>query len=259
MAFADGRLVPADEATVPLLDAGLIRGDGCFEVARVRNGRPSFLDDHLERFARSAAALGLPLDGVADAFAALAVGFDGCVRVLITRGPPPRVFGVQEAVRVYPAALRLRSVSAPWLAAMGSTTLAGAKTLSYGPNMAARRAAQAEGADDALLVNREGVVLEGPTAAFLWVENAELMGPPLDLGILDSVSRKAIARLMPIRLCTANIERVQRADEALMTSTTLDVKPVAALDGREWSPTPGPVTARLMDEFDALVSRESSP
>ena len=62
LACIDGRAGRAAEATIPVTDQGLIRGDGVFEVIRLYAGRPYALDAHLERLERSAAGLRLPLD-----------------------------------------------------------------------------------------------------------------------------------------------------------------------------------------------------
>ena len=94
LASLDGRIGPAEEAVIPATDEGFLRGDGAFEVIRIYDGRPYALTDHLDRLERSAANLRLP-----DAFRAeleteipeLISGrggsdFDGCLRVVLTRG-----------------------------------------------------------------------------------------------------------------------------------------------------------------------------
>ena len=48
LACIDGRLVAAAQATIPVTDRGLIRGDGVFEVIRLYAGRPYALDAHLD-------------------------------------------------------------------------------------------------------------------------------------------------------------------------------------------------------------------
>src|SRR5947209_7593517 len=61
LASVDGEIMPAAEATIPATDAGLLRGDGVFEVIRVYDGRPFALEEHFARLDRSAANLRLPL------------------------------------------------------------------------------------------------------------------------------------------------------------------------------------------------------
>src|SRR3954449_1659313 len=55
----DGRTLPSAEASIPVTDDGLLRGDGVFEVIRVYHGRPFALAEHFDRLERSAANLRL--------------------------------------------------------------------------------------------------------------------------------------------------------------------------------------------------------
>src|ERR671914_370716 len=91
LASVDGRIGPTAEATVPLQDDGLYRGDGVFEVIRLYAGRPFALAEHLDRLERSAAVIELEVDrGPLEAeVGALLEEFgehDGQLRLVVTRG-----------------------------------------------------------------------------------------------------------------------------------------------------------------------------
>ncbi len=60
LASLDGEIMLAGEATIPVTDEGLIRGDGVFEVIRVYDGSPYAFEEHLARLERSAGNLRLP-------------------------------------------------------------------------------------------------------------------------------------------------------------------------------------------------------
>lgn len=187
-----------DQARVAVTDEGFARGDGAFETVGVWQGHAFRLDDHLARLAVSlrAAALAEPdagqlrdeieqlLDG-ASHDAALRIYITASGSRVLTLGPQPSGRGVAH-LAVHPA---------PWIRPLGTYGPAGAKTMSYLPNMAATRAAQRQGADDALLVALEGWVLEGPTFAILWVLDGRLYAPPVSLGIVDSVTRRTLLEL----------------------------------------------------------------
>src|SRR5688572_25385693 len=61
-ASVDGVIAPTAEATIPLKDDGLYRGDGAFEVIQLYGGRPFALAEHLDRLERSAASVELSID-----------------------------------------------------------------------------------------------------------------------------------------------------------------------------------------------------
>src|SRR3954470_21927098 len=95
LACLDGALTPAEEATIPVVDEGFIRGDGVFEVIRVYDGKPYKLREHLDRLELSAANLRLGWDvprAELEAETERILGerggsaFDGALRVVLTRG-----------------------------------------------------------------------------------------------------------------------------------------------------------------------------
>src|SRR5437763_4695709 len=95
LACLDGSVLPAAEATIPVTDEGLIRGDGVFEVIRVYDGHPFALDEHLDRIERSAANLLLghevPREALEREAAELLEArggerFDGMLRIILTTG-----------------------------------------------------------------------------------------------------------------------------------------------------------------------------
>ena len=98
--------------------------------------------------------------------------------------------------------------------------LVGAKTLSYAANMEAGRRARAAGCHDALLVDADrGLVLEGPTWSLGWLDGDVLVFPPLDLGILDSLTRRLAYEALPVREHRAELGELAAAEGALTLSS----------------------------------------
>src|SRR5881392_2816942 len=166
LASVDGAISPTAEATIALPDDGLYRGDGVFEVIRLYAGRPFALKQHLDRLERSAAAielgverepLGRELDALLEAFGQ----GEAQLRIVLTRGG--RRILLIENIPDKGASVRLATVTySPTI------ILTGVKSLSYAANMQATRIAQAAGADEAVLVRPDGVVLEPPTSTIFW-------------------------------------------------------------------------------------------
>lgn len=250
---------------VPATDSSVLRGDGCFEAVRSYGGRLFRLEDHLDRLERSASALELsPPDRSAVEkwmIRAAEVGGDCIVRVVISRGGAvPGTEGAGRCLVVShpspdrPPEISLWPVPAPWHPAGQSWELAGAKTISYAPNLAATRTARRHGADDALLLSDSQTVLEGPTFSVGWCRNDAVFTPPLDLGILDSISRRVVMGLWPgLEEAETTLSALQQADEVFVMSTTREVTPVTSVGNVRLAA--GPITRHLAQRFTELVGQ----
>jgi branched-chain amino acid aminotransferase len=259
LACVDGRAMPAHEATIPATDEGLIRGDGVFEVVRVYDGRPFALVDHLDRLERSAANLRLdavPRSELESEIPALleergGSTFDGCLRIVLTRGGRRLLF--TEPLPASPERIRLGVVEyAP------TRVLDGIKSLSYGANMLCGRLARERGFDEALLVTPHGRVLEAPTSSLFWVDpEGTILTPPLSEHILASITRDRVMQVADVteRPCTMDDLRVAR--EAFLASTTREAQSIAAIedielpDGERTAEVRAALLARIEEELSA--------
>jgi branched-subunit amino acid aminotransferase/4-amino-4-deoxychorismate lyase len=253
---------------IPVTDSTIVRGDGIFEAVRSYGGFLFALEDHLERLALSAAAFGIPLpdDGRIGSWARslAAEGGEGIVRVIVSRGDAvpgssntSRIVVLHHRLPFSPATVRLRPWPAPWHPAGRPWELAGIKTVSYAPNVAASRLASRDGFDDALLTADDGAVLEGPTFCVAWVTDGVVRTPSVDLGILDSITRRHVLRLavgadMTVETGRFSIAEVSTATEVFAMSTVKEVTPVISVGDREFPI--GPVTVSLRELFRAFVT-----
>jgi branched-chain amino acid aminotransferase len=255
LASVDGVLAPTAEATVPLKDDGLYRGDGAFEVVRLYAGRPFALADHVDRLERSAGSLELGFDrgALEREIAALleqAGAVDGQLRLIVTRGG--RRIAATEPVPVHPETLTLATVTYAT-----TVILDGVKSLSYAANMQATRIARSRGADEALLVRHEGVVLEPPTSSIFWVSaEGGLRTPMLADGVLESITRDRLIRALHVEEGSWHVDDLRGAAEAFLASTTREIQAVAAIDGTELPAAPGPRTREAQEAFAATLRRE---
>jgi branched-chain amino acid aminotransferase len=245
LAILDGVVMDAAQATIPVTDEGLLRGDGVFEVVHLYDGHPFALDEHLDRMGRSAAAIRLPIDLDAlrrDVAAILAEAepADGALRLLVTRGG--RRIALVEPLKQLPETIALATITyAP------TRVLDGVKSLSYAANMLASRLAREAGADEALLVTPHGRVLEGPTTAFVYVLGGRLYTPPLADRILDSITRRILFAVTDVEERVTTLDDLRTVDEAFLASSIREVHPVHAIDGARIEGAPGPVTADVAE------------
>jgi branched-chain amino acid aminotransferase len=255
IASVDGRIGPTAEATVPMKDDGLYRGDGAFEVIRLYCGRPFALAEHVDRLQRSAAAIELEFDRAAlereiEALLAEAGGPDGQLRLIVTRGG-------RRIAAIEPLPAHAETLAVATVTYSPTVILNGVKSLSYAANMQSTRLAKAQGADEAVLVQPDGTVLEPPTSSIFWVSaEGGLRTPALELGVLESITRDRLVRALHVEVGAWQVDDLRGAHEAFLASTTREIQAVAAIDGRALPEAPGPRTREAQTAFAATLERE---
>lgn len=230
IASVDGRITPPAEATISILDEGLTRGDGAFEVLKLYEGHPFRLAAHLDRLDRSAAAIDLPYDRAAlerEVAALLAAGPPpgGCLRIVITRGG--RRVLTAETLPPFPPSVAIALVELT-----PSEILGGVKSISYAANMQATRIAAARGAGEAVFVRPDGIVLEAPTSSVFWVApDGTLRTPALAVGILDSITRAVVIDALEVEQGEFGRADLGGAEAAFLASTNREIQPISSVDG----------------------------
>jgi len=264
--WLDGALVDEGAARVSARDHGFLVGDGVFETLRVYAGEPFDLEEHLARLAESAAAMGLELGGhdlaraardvlevnaLADARMRITVTSGGGPAGLARGGGPPTVLVVAAPLTPWPPT---SSAIVSRVRRDEHSPLAGVKTISLAESVVALAEARAAGADEALLLNLAGDVCEATTANVFAVRDGVPVTPPLDSGCLAGITREHVLALGGEERALAP-EDVRGADEAFLTSSTREVQPLVAIDGRPVGDgRPGPVTGRLADAYSEMVA-----
>jgi D-alanine transaminase len=158
------------------------------------------------------------------------------------------------AARV-PPALRLRSVPDDrW----GRCHL---KTLNLLANVLAKEAALRAGADEGLFVREDGTVTEGTASNAFLVKDGRILTHPLGPRILGGITRALVLELarslgFPLEERAFRLAGAAEADELFMTGTTIEVAPVASLDGHPLGrEVPGPITRALQRAFQEQRSK----
>jgi branched-chain amino acid aminotransferase len=251
----DGRIAKTPEALIPAADDGLLRGDGVFEVIRLYEGRPFALEEHLDRLERSAAAIELPIERAAleEEIAALLERFgehEAQLRLVVTRGG--RRLAFTENLPDYAGWEDVRLATVTY---SPSVILNGVKSLSYAANMEATRLAKGRGADEALLVRPDGVVLEAPTSTIFWVSDGRLHTPSLAVGILASITRDRLVRRLEAEEGEYKLDELLEAQEVFLASTVREVQSVSEVDGRQFSQD-GERTREAVETFGHVLAQE---
>ena len=283
LCWHNGELMPAHAARVPVLDHGLLYGDGVFEGIRFYDGHAFRLGAHLERLYRSAAALRLTLPcdrntltaAVAETIKAYGRP-DGYLRLVVTRGPgrlgldpsscsQPNIFIIADELSLVSG--RVRHEGARVIIAATRRIAPDAldpriKSLNYLNHILARIEATNAGADEAILLNSQGHVAEGTADNVFVVRDGMLFTPPASNGALEGITRAVVLEIaqtlgIVARENTLGPYDLHTADECFLTGTGAELIPVREIDGRRLGSCPGPVYQRVAVEFRALVERET--
>lgn len=271
IAFVNDVFLPLSEARVSVEDRGFQFGDGVYELLRVYAGAPFHLTDHLGRLEQSAQALGIPLPYPRDRWASVIAeavsrsGFpDAKVYIQVTRGVAPRDH-VPPGLLAPTVVVTVRAMAppVPGLYANGADVVTVAdirwarcniKSIGLLANVLAKQQARDQGAQEALFV-RDGCVLEGATSNVMTVKNRCLITPPEGPLILPGVTRRVVLGLaqaagVAIKEQSVTEAELYASEEVFLTGTTIEVLPVARVNGRPvGAGVPGPVTTLLMARF----------
>ena len=259
----NGDVIPLASARVSPLGDGLIQGHGLFETIKVLGGAPVFFAEHFGRLRQGAATLGLAFATTPDELRARSLRVlaanrvtDGGLKIVIFQdeGRVSEMILTQPAR--YPPELYLRGFQ---LKTVGfgrrCDPTAGLKTLNYLPFALAKRAAQAAGFDEALLMDDRGTVLEGATSNVFVVKDGKVATPSLTLGILPGIVRAQMLEHLgtdPVCEGAITLEQLQQADEVFVTNSLLGVMPVARVDEHCYDLSRGSVTQAVMAEYQRL-------
>ena len=284
--YLNGELQPESRAGIPIRDRGFIYGDAVFDAARTFNGVPFKLKEHvrrlydslryvridpgidmeeMERWSRQVVEHNHPL---------LPPGQDMWVMQRVTRGVEggpgdavPTVLIETHAIPFAARALLYRDgarVTTPSVPRIPPRFMSPrAKTHNY-LNLVLGDL-EAQGTDPgswAVLLDETGNLTEGRGSNIFLVKNG-VVATPKGQYVLEGITRGTVLDLagglgLEKSECDLDLFDAYTADEAFLTSTSLCICPVSAVNGTpigDGSP-PGPVTRRLMQAFSDLAGMD---
>ena len=278
--FLNGRLVPEQDARVPVSDRAFLYGDAAFDTLCAYGGRLFRAQEHLQRLMLSLAALRIEPPGTlaqmeAHLYAVLERNavHDAILRTTVSRGSGARGLSIREVgvptylIACYPGSEMNAAQTSVKLEQVGvrrtpaESLPAHAKTANYLNSILALAEAMDAGADEALLLDLRGCIAECAYSNVFFVRGARLLTPGLDAGILPGITRATVlelARAGGIAISETSLEAAvaQEADEAFITNSVRGVVPVHAIGERRF-PAPGAVTSQIAQSYWTLVQRET--
>ncbi len=286
LAWVNGAIVPARDASVSVYDSGFLLGDGVWEGLRLHNGNWAFWREHLDRLFEAAKAIDLDIGmsraavhkALVDLATANGMNDDVHARLMVTRGRKSRPFQHPKFSRSGPTIVIIMEHSAPVVAlatrGIKLATVAQVRGLpmSQDPKLNSHSKlncvlaciqAEKAGADEALMLDPLGFVNTTNACNFFIVRKGEVWTSTGDY-CMNGITRGKV-----IELCQANgiavFERnfslvdTYGADEAFLTGTFGAQTVVAELDGRQFGDgTAGPVTQRIRELYRELVRRDTA-
>ncbi len=282
--WMDGRLVDWTDAKVHILTHGLHYGYAVFEGIRSHDtarGPAIFrLPEHLDRFFNSAKVYRMTLP-----YSAAQVG-EACVDLVRANGVPtvylrPIAFSGYGEMGLDPTKSPIQVAVAAWewgaylgqegvergvRATVSSWVRMDSRSLppqakcaaNYANSGLAKMEAVAAGYDEAILLNSQGMVAEGPGENIFRVKKEVVSTPPASSGILRGVTRDTVIRFLSdeglvFQRTDFTREELFTADELFYTGTAAGITPIREVDGRRIGDGAFPITRRLQQRYEDAI------
>lgn len=267
-----GKFLPIDALSVSPLDWGFNKSDVTYDVVHVWEGGFFRLQDHLDRFWRSMAGLRMHIpyepNDIADILHECVRRSqlrDAYVAMVTTRGVPlpgmPRKPSLLKN-RFIAYAIPWVDVLSPEIQARGAHLIVAKtpripsesvdptiKNYHWGDLIRGQFEAEDAGADAAVLLDRDGMVTEGPGFNVFAVIDGTVVSP--DRGALEGITRQSVFELcqslsVPYEIRALTVNELRDADEIFTSTTAGGIMPASRIDGRiKGNDRPGPISSRL--------------
>lgn len=275
--YVNGRISDGATASIPVFDHGFLYGEGVYETLRTYQGVSFLYDRHCRRLRQSAALMDLPvplddaglLAAIRQTMAAHAGLQEAYIRVLLTRGvgelsynpaacPTPTLViivkpFVEPPAHTFERGIRVSLVSVRRNHPRALNPMIKSNNLLN--NALAMQEALRSGADEALMRNQDGELVECSQSNIFLVREGVIVTPPLQAGLLPGITREFVMELAAELGIAAREDRLmpddlRTASEAFITGTTREVTPVVRVDDQLiGTGTPGAITRRLLAAF----------
>lgn len=272
-AYLNGQKAPLEATKISVLDRGFLFGDGVYEVIPVYNHQLFEWPAHYARLKNSMALsqINNPMDQ--QAWLRLLTDLikdhpwpNQFIYLQITRGiqtPRDHLPAPQLCPTVLAYSNPLNAID-QHKAALGISVITHAdlrwqhcdiKAITLLANVMAKQAADAAGAQDALLIRPNGLVTEGSASNLFLIKDQAIHTPPLNQFILPGITRQVVENLCQqqhIEFIARDIheDELHTADEVWLASSTKEIMPITQLNGRSLGQgKAGPVWQRMFKAY----------
>ena len=282
MVNVNGRISDEHEAVISVFDHGFLYGEGIYETLRTYNGRLFLFDRHLRRLRNSARMIKLALPftdqeltrHISETIAATKLdGKEAYVRVLVTRGVGELTYDLEATPKPsWVIIVKALVAPAPEIYERGCKVVIvdvvrnhpGSVSPMIKCNNLMNQALAAQqaferGAFDGVMRNYHGELTEFATSNLFVVKDGTVGTPPIDCGLLPGITREFVFEIgrnvgIEVREQVLRDNDLFNADEAFLTSTTREVVPIVAVNGKAIGVgKPGAITAKLLKTFREIV------
>jgi branched-chain amino acid aminotransferase len=286
----NGRLIHRDQAGVSPFDSAVQGGDAVWEGLRLYAGRVFRLSEHLDRLRHSAVTLAFAeipshdkITGEIRRTLAANKMTDGVhIRLTLTRGVKVTSGMDPRLNRAGPTLIVLAEHKPPVYDQRAGITLITSSIRRFPPDcldpkihhcnliqsILAKIEANGAGADDAVMLDRNGFVAETNATHLFLVDSEGVVTTPRTVACPEGITRAAVLQLcrvhgIPHAERDVSLVEFYRADEVFCTGTMGELVPVRMIDGRpiraSASDILGPLTRGLVELFHELTQREGEP
>lgn len=255
--------------SIPVSDRGLHYGDGLFETLSVRDGRPRYWDEHLQRLQTGCQKLHFPAADINQLLADVerllktADNPNAIVKILLTRGTgkrsyrPPQPANITRIVALYPMPEYPETFYSEGVQVRICQTrlacnpaLAGVKHLNRLEHIIAHTEWEDDQIVEGLMMDSQGLVIEGTMSNVFISKNGTLLTPDLSQCGVQGVMRSQVIKLagelrIPLSITDINLAELLAADEVFTTNSVQGVWPVRQIDEHIFQP--GPICRQIME------------
>jgi branched-chain amino acid aminotransferase len=263
----NGNLFDAMKATIGINDLALQRGYAIFDYFKILNGRPIFLEDHLNRFYRSAANMRLVVGFSKEAVKGMIHELieindlpDSGIKILLTGGNSsdgfklgnPNLIITQSPLPTYGS---FHSTGIKVIKHKHQRQMPEIKSIDYLMAVWLQPFLEERKAQD--VIYHDGhLVTECPRSnIFIVTKDNRILTPAKN--ILKGIIRSHVLKLehrYPVAEANITLDDLSEAQEIFITSTTKNILPVIQLDDQPVNNgEPGPVTMSLAAKLDDLI------